>query len=329
MHSLNHFKDSILNINADSFEELSLEIFNFQVKANKIYGEYADSLGIVVDEVVSIDQIPFLPIEFFKSYDIKSGNWLPEKTFLSSGTTSAARSKHLIEDETFYRGICKSIFESFYGPLSESTILALLPSYQQQGNSGLINMVDFFIKESKTEHSGYFLNDYAKLEEAIDEELRNDRNVVLFGVSFALLEFSRYAGRNLKGLKVVETGGMKGRGREYTKEELHAVLKEGLGVDIVHSEYGMTELMSQAYSGGEGRFDTPDWMRIVIREMNDPFNYLQDGKTGGINVIDLANVHSCSFIETKDIGIVRQDGKFEILGRIDNSDLRGCNLLVT
>lgn len=328
MLSLNDFKESILNINDDSFEELSLEIFNFQVEENKTYKEYVSSLGIAKTDVKSIHQIPFLPIEFFKSFDIKSGNWTPERKFLSSGTTSAVRSKHLIEDENFYRATCKSIFECFYEPIKNTTILALLPSYQEQGNSGLINMVDFFIQESEAVNSGYFLNDYTRLEEVIVKELAENRNVILFGVSFALLEFSKYAG-NLKGLTVIETGGMKGRGREYTKQELHEVLMDGLGVDQIHSEYGMTELMSQAYSRREGRFDTPAWMGIVIREMNDPFNYMPRGRAGGINVIDLANVHSCSFIETKDIGIVYEDRKFEILGRIDNSDLRGCNLLVT
>ncbi len=329
MHSLSSLKEKILNIDDSTFEETALEVFRFQALNNQVYAEYLDGLNVKPESVRAIHDIPFLPISFFKTHEVKTSKWEPQKEFLSSGTTGMQRSKHLIEDVAYYRRVATQIYTQVYGELKDTTLLALLPSYQEQGSSGLINMVDHFMTLTRNPVSGYYLSDYAGLKMAIDESLNKGARVALFGVSFALLEFAAAVNGSLEGLTVIETGGMKGRGPEYTKAELHEVLKKGLGVSAIHSEYGMTELMSQAYSKGDGVFTSPNWMKIIIRELNDPFNYLKKGRTGGINVIDLANIHSCAFIETKDIGVVKDDNSFEILGRIDNSDLRGCNLLIS
>jgi len=327
--SLNDIKNTLVHDDQISFEDLALKIFNYQYQNNLIYREYAQNLGVIPTKVNALEQIPFLPIEFFKSFEVKSGSWNAQRKFLSSGTTTSKRSLHLIEDENFYHLVTKDIFERHYPKIKDTAILALLPSYKEQGDSGLVNMIDFFIENSNSKFSGYYLYDYDKLSMAIEDAFSNQEHIVLFGVSYALLEYSTYLKSKYPSLVIIETGGMKGRGEDLTKVELQACLKQRFGVEVIHSEYGMTELMSQAYSTGGGQFTMSKWMQILIRDINDPFNFLQKGKIGGINVIDLANIHSCSFVETKDIGVIDKNNSFEILGRIDNSDIRGCNLLIS
>jgi phenylacetate-coenzyme A ligase PaaK-like adenylate-forming protein len=327
--SLINFKNLIGDFHSDSFESIALEVFQFQAKHNSIYQSYLTHLGITPLEIKSINEIPFLPIEFFKSFDVKTGSWVEENNFLSSGTTSALRSSHSIEDLKFYYKHTQNIYEQFYPKLTDTTVLALLPSYIEQGGSGLVCMIDAFIKKSTSENSGYYLNNYKELEIALIEALDMNKPVVLFGVTYALLDFARKATHKFDQLIVIETGGMKGRGEELTKTEVHEILKEELGVDKIHSEYGMTELMSQAYSQGEGIFESPKSMKVVIKDINDPFNTMKNEHVGIVNIIDLANVHSCCFVETKDIGKKYSNGRFEILGRIDNSEARGCNMLIS
>ena len=327
--SLINFKNLISDFHSDSFESIALEVFQYQAKHNSIYQSYLTHLGITPLEIMAINEIPFLPIEFFKSFDVKTGSWVEENKFLSSGTTSALRSAHLIEDLQFYYKHTQNIYEQFYPKLTDTTVLALLPSYIEQGGSGLVCMIDAFIKKSTSENSGYYLNNYKELEIALIEALGTNKPAVLFGVTYALLDFARKATRKFDQLIVIETGGMKGRGEELTKAEVHEILKEELGVDKIHSEYGMTELMSQAYSQGEGIFESPKSMKVVIKDINDPFNTVENEHVGIVNIFDLANVHSCCFIETKDIGKRYSNGRFEILGRMDNSEARGCNMLIS
>lgn len=327
--SLINFKNVIGDFQSHSFESIAMDIFQYQAKHNSIYQSYLTHLGISPFEITSTNDIPFLPIEFFKSFDVKTGNWIAENEFLSSGTTSALRSSHSIEDLQFYFRHTQNIYEQFYPELTDTTILALLPSYLEQGGSGLVSMIDSFIKKSNSNNSGYYLNNYEELEITLIEALQKNKPVVLFGVTYALLDFAYKATNKFDQLIVIETGGMKGRGEELTKSEVHEILKEKLGVGQIHSEYGMTELMSQAYSQGEGIFECPKYMKVVIKDINDPFNTIENDNVGVINVFDLANVHSCCFIETKDIGKRFANGKFEVLGRIDNSEARGCNMLIS
>ena len=329
MDSLEILKNKVLTANASSFSAIAMDIFRYQFKNNPVYQKYIESLGIKYSSIQSFDDIPFLPIEFFKTHDIKSGQWKEQAQFLSSGTTSSTRSCHFIEDIEFYHFLCRQTFNLFFPSLNEEPLYALLPSYQEQGNSGLISMIDFFMSKKKNNQSGYFLNDFKSLETILKQQLSQGKKPILFGVSYALLEFGQHVKSSLSGVTILETGGMKGRGPEYTREELHQILKTTFNVDMIHSEYGMTELMSQAYSLKDGKFSTPTSMKIVIRDINDPFARLGFGKLGGINVVDLANIHSCSFIETQDLGKLNNDGTFEVSGRIDNSDIRGCNLLVS
>ncbi|MFY0651812.1 MAG: acyl transferase [Cyclobacteriaceae bacterium] len=329
MQTLNNFKEAFNSIDENNFEEFALQLFYFQYKNNPVYKSYVDYLGLRVKNTKSTNEIPFLPIEFFKKFEIKTCSWKSQTTFMSSGTTASVRSRHHVEDLYFYRQNTLMNYERFFDSVSDTTILALLPSYQEQGNSSLIDMVDYFMSRSNSVHSGYYLDDYEGLNKAIELASKHNKSVVLFGVSFALLEYAKFAKNQNKDIIVIETGGMKGRGPEYTKMEMYDILKQGLNVREVYSEYGMTELMSQAYSKGAGLFQTPYCMKVDIRDVNDPFKYLEVNKTGSVNVIDLANIHSCAFIETQDLGVKRENKKFEILGRIDNSDLRGCNLLVS
>ncbi len=320
------FKDTILSGQYD-FDLIALEIFNFQYKNNTIYKNYIDSLDIPTQNINSIKEIPFLPIEFFKTHQIKSTTFLTEKVYKSSGTGLTGRSMHHMIDNHFYLSLARSTFEHFYSPLEEYIVAAVLPSYQEQGDSSLIAMTDYFIQATKNQLSGYYLESLDDINKLLLKAKESRKKILFIGVTYALLNMAQ------KGLVignkhiVMETGGMKGRGKELIREELHAILKQGLGVEHIHSEYGMTELTSQAYSKGEGIFNLPSSMRILARDINDPFNYVSEGKTGGANIIDLGNFSTCSFIETKDMVRLKSDG-FEILGRFDNSDLRGCNLLL-
>jgi len=322
MNFINNFKKQLFNITSASFEEKALDLFYYQAQNNSIYKEYLKFLKINSSAINSMEQIPFLPIEFFKYHKVITGENTHSHVFLSSGTTLPERSKHYIKDISFYEEISEAIFNRFYGNISDYTLLALLPSYQENPQSSLISMIDFFIKKSNDSNSGYIKPDFKGI-----GKLLQKKRAILFGVTYALLDFIEHNKEDLKELVVIETGGMKGKREEMPKEQFYNVLKVALGISSVHAEYGMTELLSQAYSKGEGIYESPPWMKVLIREINDPFAINNDLKSGGINIIDLANADSCAFIETKDIGNRFEDGRFKVLGRFDNSDIRGCNLL--
>ena len=310
------------------FENLALQVFRHQSMKCTVYSNYISQLGIDPKTINHIQQIPFLPIQFFKSQKIISTNKRIDKVFLSSGTTENVQSRHYISDLNIYKQSYLKGFEKFYGNIEDYTILALLPSYLEQNGSSLIFMVDDLIKKSKSIDSGFYLNDLDSLSNKLI--LLNERNqkVLLIGVSYALLDLVNKYKFHLKNTIVMETGGMKGRRKEMIREELHQLLTKGFGLDKIHSEYGMTELLSQAYSKGNGIFETPPWMRVLVRDPEDPLSILAHSKTGGLNIIDLANINSCSFIATQDLGKTNTNDTFEILGRFDNSDIRGCNLMV-
>ncbi|MDB5021417.1 MAG: acyl transferase [Pedobacter sp.] len=278
--------------------------------------------------VTTVDDIPFLPISFFKTQAVLSDFRKPIVAFTSSGTTGMVQSRHLVTDLSLYDQSFNQAFKQFYGNPEDICILALLPSYQEREGSSLIYMVDALIDQSKQPDSGYFLHNHQDLFETLNRLKDLGQKTILIGVTYALLDFVELHNLNFPELIVMETGGMKGKRKEMVREELHAVLQAGFGVDAIHSEYGMTELLSQAYSSGQGIFNCPPWMKISLRDTNDPLSPAQQGKSGGINVIDLANLNSCAFIATQDLGKLYSDGSFEILGRFDNSDIRGCNLLV-
>jgi phenylacetate-coenzyme A ligase PaaK-like adenylate-forming protein len=312
---------------SEEFAALALEIFQLQYNNVKVYRDFCDLLKITPASVKTIRDIPFLPIEFFKQQPVISSEKTSEITFTSSGTTGSIPGKHHIADLELYKRSFSLAFTKFYGNPQEFVILALLPSYLEQEGSSLVFMVDRLIKKSNDPRSGFYLNDSESLIEILHLLENQNKKVLLLGVSYALLDLIENQSFRLKNTLVMETGGMKGRRKEMIKDELHEILKKGFGVSRIHSEYGMTELLSQAYSRGEGVYMCPPWMQILIRDPKDPLT-LFEGKTGGINVIDLANIHSCSFIATQDLGKVNADGSFEILGRFDTSDIRGCNLLV-
>ena len=370
-------KQKVLKTNPQNFDDLALEVFRFQAQHNSVYRQYLQHLPVQIDTIKTIEKIPFLPIEFFKTQMVVTGDNPIKTTFESSGTTGQNISRHHVTDPDFYLDIAEQIFEKFYGKLTNFQILALLPSYLERTNSSLVYMVEHFIKKSNNPNSGFFLNDYEKLAKVLEEGDRGQEKDVeklipnpqslipnplipnpqplkpktlLIGVTFGLLDFAEL-NIDLSFLKdrndliVMETGGMKGRRKELLREEVHEILTKAFHVDAIHSEYGMTELLSQGYSSGGGIFDLPDSMKILFRDVNDPFSYVQNARSGGINVIDLANIDSCCFIETKDLGAMVNDellvmndesdgnsntnNKFKILGRFDNSDIRGCNLMIS
>lgn len=314
---------------ADQFEETALKIFRYQAETCMPYSSFIANLGIKVADIKCYSQIPFLPVEFFKSHIVVSGNKKPQLTFSSSGTSGMLQSQHYVADITIYQNSFSLAFKQFYGDINNKAILALLPSYLEREGSSLIFMIDDLIANSGNLQSGYFLYDHAQLHETLKQLQHQQTNTILIGVTYALLDFAESHSMDFPELKVMETGGMKGKRREMIREELHEILCTGFGVPVIHSEYGMTEMLSQAYSKCGGIFHCPNWMKVLIRDTNDPLSLLAAGKTGGINIIDLANIHSCSFIATQDLGKLYEDGRFEVLGRFDNSDIRGCNLLVT
>ncbi|MDD2632702.1 MAG: acyltransferase [Bacteroidales bacterium] len=325
----NPYPDQIFEIeDDDSFNELALKIFRYQYDGNKIYRSFADHLKVNVSRINRPEQIPFLPIEFFKSQRVLSGSYTPAGYFESSGTTQAATSRHYFPDLAMYEKSFLRGFDRFFGSSEKYNILALLPSYLQQKHSSLVYMVSKLIVQSGKKESGFYLDNYAALAEKLDALHHSGEPVILMGVTYALLDLIENYDLKHTRLVVVETGGMKGRRPEMIREELHRRLTAGFGVKKIHSEYGMTELFSQAWSVGDGIFNAPPWMKIMIREVNDPLSMAAKGKTGGINVIDLANQHSCCFVATHDLGKVYPDGSFEVLGRFDHADVRGCNLLV-
>lgn len=312
----------------EDFQNVALEVFRYQAQENEVYKNFLNFLNVDYSTVKHTNEIPFLPIQFFKKYNLISGNRAVEKVFTSSGTTGMSTSKHLVTDLALYHYSLEKCFEQFYGPLSDYTIFALLPSYLERTGSSLIDMVEYWIEKSGSDKSGFYLYNHDELYENLIAHEKTSKKAILIGVSFALLDFVENYNMKLKHTIVMETGGMKGRKKEITREELHTILKDGFGTNEIHSEYGMTELLSQGYSRGDLTFKSPNWMRIMIRETEDPLSYVEQGKTGGVNVIDLANYNSISFIATDDLGKKVATNQFEILGRFDHSDVRGCNLMV-
>lgn len=327
MQSINSFQNKLFHINNQNFDEAAIELFNFQYQNNQIYKAFVKQLGIDPNRVLNVSQIPFLPISFFKSHKVATGEFPSMEIFESSGTTQLNTSKHFIKDIQFYYEVSSKIFSDFFGNIPGSVIIGLLPSYLERKNSSLVSMVNHFIEISNQNKSGFYLDNFDALRDSLQALKKSGRPVYLFGVTFALLDLAQKHEVNLDNLTVLETGGMKGRGREMIRQELHSELKRAFKFSKISSEYGMTELLSQAYMTSEGYFKTPPWMQVKIRDINDPFSYVKDGKSGAINVIDLANIHSCAFIETQDLGVMSDKG-FNVLGRLDNSDMRGCNLLV-
>ncbi len=307
-----------------NFTQNALDLFYFQYENVQVYKEYCNYLDITSPE--NLNQIPFLPIQFFKSHKVLPASYEVEKIFKSSGTTKRNRSQHHVVDLALYEDSFSRTFTKQLVDPKKAIIVALLPNYLQQGDSSLVYMVDKLIKQSDHELSGFYLDDLNNIHDLITDAKRTDRKVVLFGVSFALLDLAE-KNFDLAEVIIIETGGMKGRRKEIIRAELHSILMKGLNVDCIYSEYGMTELLSQAYTDGSEFFQSPPWMKVMIRDINDPLNYRPDGKTGGVNVIDLANRYSCSFIATDDLGVIHNE-RFKILGRFDQSDIRGCNLLV-
>ena len=328
MESFKSFKQKLYSVNDTTFPDIALELFQFQASANPIYRAFIKHLGLSVSEVSSVVQIPYLPISFFKTHLIQTEQWVPETIFTSSGTTQNGVSRHAVPDLQFYLGHAVKCFEHFFGPVTNYHFLALLPSYLERQGSSLVAMMDYFIRLSNSADSAFYLNDYAGLVEKLGLLKNDSRKTILWGVSFALLDLAEKSRLDLHHCLVFETGGMKGRRREITKNELREVLKVKINVKSLFSEYGMTELLSQAYSKDDKSFICPPWMRVICRDITDPQTKGLLSETGGINVIDLANWRTISFIETEDLGKVYPDGSFEVLGRLDNSDLRGCNLLI-
>lgn len=310
------------------FEKIALKTFRFQYENNVVYRQFCDLLKIDAATVKSLQKIPFLPIQFFKSHRVVSTTNAVQQLFTSSGTTGAITSQHLVTDVTLYEQSYRNAFTQFYGAIENYVVLALLPSYLDRTGSSLIYMVTDLIKQTKNAESGFYLNNYDALIEKLIQLDKQGQNVLLIGVTYALLDLIEKRKFKLQNTIIMETGGMKGRRKEIIREELHQILCDGFGVSSIHSEYGMTELLSQAYSLGDGIFECPNWMHIMIRDTEDAFSYVDSGKTGGINVIDLANINSCAFIATQDLGKKYSNESFEILGRFDNSDIRGCNLMV-
>lgn len=309
------------------FEELSLEIFRFQYAHNPVYRAYTDVLQIAPDRVSHLQDIPFLPIRLFKTQEVKTTLFSPALIFESSGTTGMTNSRHYVKDPALYDESFLRGFRLFYGPPADWCIIGLLPSYLERQHSSLVYMVDKLVKLSGHPQSGFYLHDYARLAELLSALEKKGQKTILIGVSFALLDLAEQFPQPLQHTILMETGGMKGRREELVRPALHERLRAAFGVSSIHSEYGMTELLSQAYSKGDGVFECPPWMRVLVRDDEDPLQVTESG-TGGINIIDLANIYSCSFIATDDAGRVEPTGRFEIAGRLDGSDLRGCSLLI-
>ncbi len=314
--------------NTQEFEQTCLAIFNHQAAHCQVYKSYLSHLRIDPKAISGPEQIPYLPISFFKTHEVLSSPASPEIIFSSSGTTGALQSRHLVTSVNVYEQSFNTAFEKFYGRIADTCLLALLPSYLERDGSSLIYMVDALLRQSKHPDSGYFLHNHDELYRKLKQLQSENQKTILIGVTYALLDFIEQHKIEFPDLIVMETGGMKGKRKEMVREELHQLLQDGFGVNAIHSEYGMTELLSQAYSSGAGLFRCPPWMTICLRDTNDPLSPAPDNRTGGINVIDLANINSCSFIATQDLGRLLPDGTFEVLGRFDHADIRGCNLLI-
>lgn len=321
-------RSAILKVSPANFEALALEVYRYQLANNRLYAEFVSLLGKKDKKITQLSEIPCLPVGFFKNYQIQTGQWTAQQIYTSSGTTGETTSSHFVRKTSWYYQIAQQLFEEQYGPLSEFCVLALLPAYLERQGSSLVDMARHFIACTNDKDSGFFLYNTDTLLEVIKKKQDEGKPILLLGVSFALWDLAEQTPGFLKDVIVMETGGMKGRRREITRKELHRILTKGLGVERIHSEYGMTELLSQVYSKGDGLFKASGTVRVLNREITDPFAMPPIGKTGAMNIIDLANIDSCSFIATDDLGRIYEDGTFEILGRMDNSDIRGCNLLV-
>ncbi len=328
---MSRIEQRIFSIKTEAeFENAALDIFRLQYENCSVYRQFCDVLKVESGEVKSVNNIPFLPIEFFKTHTVTSSvvEKSHSKIFTSSGT-GGTQSKHHVSDISIYEQSFRKGFEFFYGNIEEYCLLALLPSYLEREGSSLVYMTNDLIATTKNPDSGFYLHNLNELSEKLKSLSAKGQKIILLGVTYALLDLAEQLTTPLSGeIIIMETGGMKGKRKELLREELHQILCERFGVKTIHSEYGMTELLSQGYSKGDGIFQCPPWMNVVMRDVNDPLKILKPVKTGGINVIDLANINSCSFIATQDLGILHNDGSFEVSGRFDNSDLRGCNLLV-
>ncbi|TAH19978.1 MAG: acyl transferase [Cytophagales bacterium] len=332
---MNNFKREIFKIDQTNFEEFALRLFYFQAEHNFVYKSYLDALSIDKNEVKKLAEIPFLPIEFFKTHKVVSSQVPTEIIFESSGTTGSQNSQHHLLDANFYKNVAKHTFEKFYGKLQDYQFLALLPSYLERANSSLVYMVADFIAQSRAgegrenpNFSGFYLSHTQDLIQNLQHLQAKKQKIVLIGVTFALLDFAESNPMDLSDVIIMETGGMKGRRREMIREEVHEILKTSFNCQHIHSEYGMTELLSQGYAINDGIFQSPAWVKILLRDTNDPFEVGTHLRNGGMNVIDLANVDSCAFIETKDLGTLLDNERFRVLGRYDNAEVRGCNLLI-
>ncbi len=320
----------VFNLNGQSFNNLALDVFSFQYLYNDTYNEYCKLLGRKPENINNVEDIPFLPISAFKTHVVKTGTFEPESIYTSSGTSGSKTSMHFVKSNKIYTKSLVKGFEAIYGSVSEYCVLALLPAYLERKGSSLISMVDYFTKKSRHPKSDFYLYNHSDLKTTLNQLALKNEKVLLIGVSFGLLDFAEnhQIDKNPE-LIVMETGGMKGRRKELVRTELHEILSKSFQVENVHSEYGMTELLSQAYAAENGLFQTPNWMKVLIRKQDDPFTYCVNGETGGLNIIDLANLYSCSFIQTDDLGKYHSNERFEILGRFDQSDVRGCNLMVS
>lgn len=328
------WNDKIFGVTEAGFEALSLEIFRFQYQHNPVYGQYVDALQVKPEEVQKLADIPFLPIRFFKSHAVTTTGFTPELVFESSGTTGSINSKHLVKDSLVYEESFTRAFRQFYGEINDWCVIGLLPSYLERQGSSLVYMVDNLVKNSHHPQSGFYLYDFEKLQQVLQQLESSGQKVLLIGVTFALLDFAQQYPTPLQHTVMMETGGMKGRREELIRPQVHEILQQAFGIPEVHAEYGMTELLSQAYSKGNGLFTCPPWMKVLIREEEDPLavHLANEAKqkpfSGAINIIDLANIYSCSFIATDDAGQLDVDGSFRVMGRLDNSDIRGCSLMV-
>jgi len=322
-------EDKIFDVQKHGFEQLALELFQLQASENHLYRSFIQALGIDAGRVSNVASIPFLPVSFFKNHDVTTGSFVPDVVFESSGTTQTGNSRHLVKSADLYRRSFINAFELFYGSPESWCIIGLLPSYLERQNSSLVMMVNDLVNLSKHAESGFYLNEFENLAQVLQKNEASRQKTLLIGVTFALLDFAEQYKFPLKHTTVMETGGMKGRRKEITRVEVHEILKDAWQLNSVHSEYGMTELLSQAYSSGGGLFRCPPWMKIILRDEDDPLTIKLSTTSGLINVIDLANIHSCAFIATDDIGKLYTDGSFEVIGRMDSSDVRGCSLMYT